>query len=62
VLVHSLAFGTLKPYVDEEGQPSLTRKNLEMTIDVMANSLVYWSPGLPSEARPAGRGLARSTG
>lgn len=45
VLVHSLAFGTLKPYVDEDGQPSLTRKNLEMTVDVMAHSLVYWTQG-----------------
>mgnify|MGYP006299521777 FL=1 len=43
VLLHSLAFGTLKPYVDEDGQPGLTRKNLEMTVDVMAHSLVYWS-------------------
>lgn len=45
ILLHSLAFGTLKPYVDEDGQPSLTRKNLEMTVDVMAHSLVYWSQG-----------------
>ena len=45
VLLHSLAFGTLKPYVDEDGQPSLTRKNLEMTLDVMAHSLVYWAQG-----------------
>ncbi len=45
VLMHSLAFGTLKPYVDEEGQPQLTRKNLEMTLDVMAHSLVYWTQG-----------------
>lgn len=45
ILLHSLAFGTLKPYVDEDGQPSLTRKNLEMTVDVMAHSLVYWAQG-----------------
>ena len=45
VLLHSLAFGTLKPYVDEDGNPSLTRKNLEMTVDVMAHSLVYWVQG-----------------
>lgn len=45
VLMHSLAFGTLKPYVDEQGQPQLTRKNLEMTLDVMAHSLVYWTQG-----------------
>ena len=45
VLMHSLAFGTLKPYVDEEGRAQLTRKNLEMTLDVMAHSLVYWTQG-----------------
>ncbi len=42
VLVHSLAFGTLKPLVAETGD-SVTRKQLEMTLDVMANSLVYWA-------------------
>ena len=43
VLVHSLAFGTLKPFVPQgEGVKGVSRKQLEMTIDVMANSLVYW--------------------
>ncbi len=40
VLMHSLAFGTLRPYV---GDNALTQKNIEMTLDVMANSLVYWT-------------------
>ncbi len=40
VLMHSLAFGTLKPYI---GGDALTRANIEMTLDVMANSLVYWT-------------------
>jgi enoyl-[acyl-carrier protein] reductase III len=40
VLLHSLAFGTLKPYV---GEDRLNRKNFEMTLNVMANSLVYWT-------------------
>ena len=48
VLMHSLAFGTLKPYIDEEGRPELTRKNLEMTLDVMAHSLVYWAQDVVS--------------
>jgi NAD(P)-dependent dehydrogenase (short-subunit alcohol dehydrogenase family) len=39
VLMHSLAFGTLKPYVAAD---ALTRANIEMTLDVMAHSLVYW--------------------
>jgi NAD(P)-dependent dehydrogenase (short-subunit alcohol dehydrogenase family) len=41
VVLHSLAFATLKRLIDEP-QHSMTRKNLEMTLDVMANSLVYW--------------------
>lgn len=40
VLMHSLAFGTLKPYI---GDDILMRKNIEMTLDVMAHSLVYWA-------------------
>ena len=43
LLLHSLAFGTLKPMV---GPDALTRSQLEMTIDVMGNSLVYWAQGL----------------
>src|SRR5437588_816323 len=43
VLVHSLAFGTLKPYFGEKPEDDLTQKQLEMTIDVMGNSIVYWS-------------------
>ena len=39
VLMHSLAFGTLRPLIGDEG---VTRQQLEMTHDVMANSLVYW--------------------
>ena len=43
VLFHSLAFGTLKGAV---GPDCLTRSQLEMTIDVMANSLLYWTQEL----------------
>ena len=42
-LMHSLAFGTLKPYIGETAEADLTQKQLEMTIDVMGNSIVYWS-------------------
>lgn len=48
ILMHSLAFGTLKPYVDEERQPQMNRKHIEMTLDVMAHSLVYWSQDVVS--------------
>src|SRR5262245_56958435 len=42
VLLHSLAFGTLRPLVDESGGDEVTQKQMEMTCDVMAHSLVYW--------------------
>ena len=43
VLVHSLAFGTLKPFVAEAAADSITRVQMDMTLDVMAHSLVYWA-------------------
>src|SRR5574337_1410812 len=42
VLLHSLAFGALRPYILEDPKEALTQSQLEMTLDVMANSLVYW--------------------
>ncbi|MBI4300311.1 MAG: SDR family oxidoreductase [Chloroflexi bacterium] len=46
VLLHSLAFGTLRPFVPEDQADALTKAQLEMTLDVMANSLVYWTQDL----------------
>jgi len=40
VLFHSLAFGALKPFISED---SINQKQMDMTLDVMANSLVYWT-------------------
>lgn len=42
VVMHSLAFGTLKPYLAADPKEQLTNDQMEMTLDVMANSLVYW--------------------
>jgi enoyl-[acyl-carrier protein] reductase III len=42
VLVHSLAFGTLKPFVADDAAGAITRAQMDMTLDVMAHSLVYW--------------------
>lgn len=42
VLMHSLAFGTLKPYITDNPEDGITQANMEMTLDVMAHSLVYW--------------------
>jgi enoyl-[acyl-carrier-protein] reductase (NADH) len=41
VIMHSLAFGTLKPYISNETE-QITKAQMEMTLDVMAHSLVYW--------------------
>ncbi len=45
VLVHSLAFGSLRPFWNENGE-MITSNQMEMTMDVMASSLVYWAQGL----------------
>lgn len=43
VLMHSLAFGTLKPYIAED---AISKANIDMTLDVMGHSLVYWAQDL----------------
>lgn len=48
LMLHSLAFGTLKPLVSIEGDAVINQKNLEMTLDVMANSLVYYTQDVVS--------------
>ena len=45
VLLHSLAFGTLRPYVSDDSA-TIGRKHMDMTLDVMAHSLVYWTQDL----------------
>ena len=42
VVMHSLAFGSLVPYISDDPKAAADRKKMEMTQDVMANSLVYW--------------------
>lgn len=48
VLLHSLAFGTLKPLIAPSERKAISQSQMEMTLDVMANSLVYWSQDLLS--------------
>ena len=43
ILVHSLAFGTLKPFISENPADQVNQKQIEMTLNVMANSLIYWT-------------------
>lgn len=46
-LLHSLAFGATLHYIsDDPGRKELSRRQMEMTADVMAHSLVYWTRDL----------------
>jgi NAD(P)-dependent dehydrogenase (short-subunit alcohol dehydrogenase family) len=42
VFLHSLAFGSLAPFIHREPAQRISSKQMDMTINVMANSLVYW--------------------
>ncbi len=46
VLIHSLAFGTLKPYISKNPNDCISPAQMTMTLDVMAHALVYWAQGL----------------
>ncbi|RPI70481.1 MAG: SDR family oxidoreductase [Ignavibacteriales bacterium] len=46
VLVHSLAFGTLKGFTKLTDEQPITKAQMEMTLDVMAHSIVYWTQDL----------------
>lgn len=46
VMLHSLAFGTLKPFVASRAEEAINPSQMQMTLEVMANSLVYWVQGL----------------
>ncbi len=42
VVLHSLAFGTLKPFLAPSPKDAITQAQMDMTLDVMAHSLIYW--------------------
>ena len=42
VFMHSLAFGTLLPFVPQAEGQVVSPPQVAMTLDVMANSLIYW--------------------
>jgi NAD(P)-dependent dehydrogenase (short-subunit alcohol dehydrogenase family) len=42
LVLHSLAFGTLKPFIAESSETAIRQADMNMTLDVMAHSLVYW--------------------
>jgi len=43
VLLHSLAFGTLKPFIADPVKGAVSAAQMDMTVDVMAHTLVYWT-------------------
>lgn len=49
VFMHSLAFGTLKPFLANNPDEQITPAQMNMTLDVMAHSLVYWVQDLLKE-------------
>jgi NAD(P)-dependent dehydrogenase (short-subunit alcohol dehydrogenase family) len=47
VLLHSLAFGTLKPFVGAAAPgDEISKPQMDMTLEVMAHTLVYWTQAL----------------
>ena len=46
LLLHSLAFGTLKPFVADEPADRISPAQVAMTLEVMASSLIYWTQEL----------------
>ena len=54
-MLHSVAFGALNPFIADDPKAQTSRAQLEMTLDVMANSLVYWCQDL-AQVRLLGQG------
>ncbi|MFW6083904.1 MAG: enoyl-ACP reductase FabI [Gemmatimonadota bacterium] len=46
MLLHSLAFGTLRPLVADDPDESMSEDQMDMTLTVMAHTLVYWTQGI----------------
>lgn len=45
-VLHSLAFGSLLPFIADDPSQAITEEQMDMTLRVMAHSLVYWVQGL----------------
>ena len=46
IFMHSLAFGTLKSYIAADVKSAVRPADMNMTLDVMAHSFVYWTQDL----------------
>ncbi|MED5475351.1 MAG: SDR family oxidoreductase [Candidatus Neomarinimicrobiota bacterium] len=42
IFIHSLAFGALKSFINSNPKDVISQKQVEMTLDVMSNSIIYW--------------------
>lgn len=42
LVLHSLAFGTLLPFIADNSEGAVSEAQMDMTLNVMAHSLVYW--------------------
>jgi len=64
VLLHSLAFGTLRPFVAENPKETVSKDQMDMTLDVMAHSLIYWTQDVVARGLmgPGGRIFAMTSG
>lgn len=45
-VLHSLAFGSLLPFIADNPEEAISEEQMDMTLRVMAHSLVYWVQGL----------------
>ena len=64
VLLHSLAFGTLRLFVADTPRDAVTKDQMDMTLDVMAHSLIYWTQDVVARGlmRAGGRVFAMTSG
>ena len=46
IFIHSLAFGAMKRFIADDSNNQINKKHTDMTLDVMSNSLVYWTQSL----------------
>ena len=46
IMVHTLAFGSLRKYIADDELTATTEEQMDMTLRVMAHSLVYWTQDL----------------
>src|SRR5438105_14418914 len=63
-MLHSVAFGALKPVIADDPADALSQAQIEMTLNVMASTLVYWVQDLVQRKlmRDWGRIFAMTSG